>query len=103
MLVVVAGRGDFTADVVVADLFKIFSFNGDVADVERRAGLSGDFAANDEVVVVVLLVPFVTFDFTVKDVGFAGTLKRFILKKFLMIFEWIFTVLQQEPMKLSFQ
>lgn len=81
VLVDVAGRGDFTADVVVADLFKIFSFNGDVADVERRAGLSGDFAANDDVVVVVLLVPFVTFDFTVKDVGFAGTLKKVYFKE----------------------
>lgn len=73
VLVVVAGRGDFTAvKVDEVDLFKTFSFNGDVADVERRAGLSGDLAveAND----VVALVPFVTFDFTVKDVGLAGTL-----------------------------
>ena len=87
VLVVVAGRGDFTADVV-ADLFKTFSFNGDVADVERRAGLLGDLAANDEVVVV-LLVPFVTFDFTVKDVGFAGTLKMVKIEEFSRHF-WMF-------------
>lgn len=70
------GRGDFAAVVVVVDevvLFKTFSFNGDVERRDAVVGLSGDLAVpdNDEVVV---LVPFVTFDFTVKDVGFAGAL-----------------------------
>lgn len=65
-----AGRGDFVTVVVVV----VFSFNGDVADVERRLaiGFNGDFA-----VVVVVEVPFVSFDFVASEVGFGGALKLF--------------------------
>ena len=70
--VLVTGLGDLAVVVVDNDLFRDFSFNGELAgfstaDVESRTDV---FAADGDLAVVAEV------DFTVKLVGFGGALNK---------------------------
>jgi ATP-dependent protease HslVU (ClpYQ) peptidase subunit len=80
-----AGRCVFATVVVDdVDLFKVFSFIGDVAEVERRLaiGFKGDFAA-----VAVDAVPFNSFDFVASEIVDLGGA---LIKQLLLVNEYLF-------------
>jgi hypothetical protein len=70
--VLVTVLGDFTVDVPDNDLFKDFSFNGELADfsTDDNESLAAGFVADGDFAVVA------EADFIVKVVGFGGALYK---------------------------